>query len=74
MRWPRPSLSKQNLTSTQCVAQVPHFLTTEEAYLKTQPQSLLRKTLKHKTRVLEVLLQCAIVDIYVVKVVGNELG
>jgi hypothetical protein len=38
----------------------------------SQLQALILKTLKHKTQVLEVLLQCATIDTNVVEVDGNE--
>jgi hypothetical protein len=46
---------------------------TEEVFLETQLQALLFETLKHKTQVLEVFLQGAIVDTNVVEVDYDEL-
>jgi hypothetical protein len=47
----------RNLTSRHSVAQLLHLMKTEEvAFLKTQHQPFLLKTLKDKTKVLQVLL------------------
>jgi hypothetical protein len=60
-----------NFISIFIVAQVLHLLKIEEAFLETQLQAFLLETMEHKTQVLEVLLEGAIVG-NVAKVDRNE--
>jgi hypothetical protein len=62
---------KGNFTSRDNVAQVLHFLKTEDALFKTQFQAVLFESLKHKTHALEVFVQRSTTDIDVVEVDGN---
>jgi hypothetical protein len=64
----------RNFASRHNVVQVYHLLKTEEVFLiNTQLRALLLKNSKHKTHVLEVLLNSPTVHTYVVKVDGNKI-
>jgi hypothetical protein len=61
------------LPSDKCSPSTPSHKYRISISLQTQLQAALLKTLKHKTQMLEVLLECATLDIYVIDVDRNEL-